>query len=205
MKLISNIYNNPIYIVIVVILALISLFGELPAFIDNAIYIVFIIDLIAGTVQWFYEETEKTVLKYFRHFIFDILACIPITTAGILKIFRLIRVTRLIKLHRLENTQSRIKLENIFNFNTMKEFAIYLLIYFIANVYLFSQIEQKGVIDSIYWLVETMTSVGYGDITPTHVSTKILGMLLMLIGIATIGYLNGVITTTVVKNLNRKK
>lgn len=50
-----------------------------------------------------------------------------------------------------------------------------------------------------------MTSIGYGDIVPTHSSTKILGMLLMLIGVATIGYFNGVITTTIVTHLNHKK
>lgn len=205
MTLISKIYTNKIYTLSIVILALVSLFETLPKITEYSIYGIFIFDLIIGTILYIRNEPNRSFVKYIRHFIFDIIACIPFSTMGIFKLFRLIRVSRLIKLRRVNNTTIKIKFENLFSFNTFQEFSIYLFIYFIGNIYLFSQIEHKSFLDSIYWLIETMTSIGYWDIVPTHSSTKILGMLLMLIGVATIGYFNGVITTTIVTHLNHKK
>lgn len=203
--MISKIYNSPYYIISVVILALISLFEQLPGILDWSVYGVFIFDLVVGTGIWIKSEEKKSINNYFKHFTLDIIACIPVANFGILKIFRLIRVSRLVKLKRLEETSAKINVENFFSIGTIKQLAIYLLIYFIANIYIFDEIEHKSIIDGIYWLVETMTSVGYGDITPTHASTKILGIFLMIIGVATIGYINGVITTTVVRSLNKNK
>lgn len=44
----------------------------------------------------------------------------------------------------------------------------------------------------------TITTVGYGDVSPTHPTTKILSMFLMIIGVATMGYINGTIISVVV-------
>lgn len=44
--------------------------------------------------------------------------------------------------------------------------------------------QVNGVLDAIYWAVATVTTVGYGDITPVTSLGKVHGILLMLAGTA---------------------
>lgn len=39
---------------------------------------------------------------------------------------------------------------------------------------MFKEFENVSIIDAIYWVMATITTVGYGDITPTHAITKLL-------------------------------
>ncbi len=43
--------------------------------------------------------------------------------------------------------------------------------------------ENRPVGDGIYWAVVTMTTVGYGDITPKTPKGKVLTVCVMLVGI----------------------
>lgn len=45
----------------------------------------------------------------------------------------------------------------------------------------------NSVIDAFWWAFATTTTVGYGDITPITTTGKLLGMCLMLIGVAIFG------------------
>ncbi len=65
---------------------------------------------------------------------------------------------------------------------------------------LFSLIEGKSIIDSIYWAVITMTTVGYGDYTPQHTMGKIVSILLACFGITLYGYLGAVILAVVMES-----
>lgn len=42
----------------------------------------------------------------------------------------------------------------------------------------------KGPLDTLWWAVSTVTTVGYGDITPVTSKGKIVGIVLMVVGIA---------------------
>ncbi|RME88648.1 MAG: hypothetical protein D6767_09825 [Candidatus Hydrogenedentota bacterium] len=45
--------------------------------------------------------------------------------------------------------------------------------------------------NAIYWTITTLTTVGYGDITPTMLTQKYYTMFVMLIGVASYGYVIG--------------
>ena len=140
------------------------------------------------------------ITNHIKHHIFDIISCIPIQFLSIFKTFRLVRlvrISRLFKLSRTTNLSRKITISNLFKFDTFKELFIYLTIYLIASAYIFREIEHVSILNSIYWVVTTITTVGYGDITPTHDVTKILAMFLMVIGVAVMGYVNGVIISVV--------
>jgi voltage-gated potassium channel len=45
----------------------------------------------------------------------------------------------------------------------------------------------------VYWAITTMTTVGYGDITPTSTEGKVLAVIVMLVGIGTATLLIGAV------------
>ncbi len=70
-----------------------------------------------------------------------------------------------------------------------------ILIFYTAPIFIFQigimsllwllagKIEGWSTIDSIYWTCITATTVGYGDIKPTKTSTKILAILITILGL----------------------
>ncbi|MCJ1996352.1 hypothetical protein GYN67_06585 [Lactococcus piscium] len=200
MNILKKIYNSDLYTLIIVILALFSLFAPLIDRQDLYIDVIFIVDLLLSTLIFIKYFDNKSYNEYFKHHIFDMISCIPIQFLSIFKTFRLVRlvrISRLFKLSRTTNLSRKITISNLFKFDTFKELFIYLTIYLIASAYIFREIEHVSILNSVYWVVTTITTVGYGDITPTHDVTKILAMFLMVIGVAVMGYVNGVIISAV--------
>ena len=144
---------------------------------------------------------KKSVKAYFKLHAFDIISCIPLQFLNIGKLFRfvrLVRTTRLLRLNRTSSFSIKPTLTNLFKFDTFKELFIYFAIYLIGNAYIFEEIKHTSFLNVIYWVMTTITTVGYGDVSPTHPTTKILSMFLMIIGVATMGYINGAIISFVV-------
>jgi voltage-gated potassium channel len=56
----------------------------------------------------------------------------------------------------------------------------------------------------MWWALQTVTTVGYGDVTPTHVSGRLVGALVMLEGTAFIAIVTAVITSTFVARATRE-
>jgi voltage-gated potassium channel len=52
--------------------------------------------------------------------------------------------------------------------------------------------------------MQTVTTVGYGDVTPKHVSGRVVGALVMLEGIAFIAIITAAITSTFVARAERE-
>lgn len=200
MNTLKKIYKSDLYTFIIVILALFSLFAPLTDRQDLYIDVIFLVDLLLSTLIYIRYFDNNSFKDYFKHHIFDIISCIPIQFLSIFKTFRLIRlvrISRLFKLSRTTNLSRKITVSNLFKFDTFKELLIYLTIYLIGNAYIFREIEHVTILNSVYWVVTTITTVGYGDIAPTHDFTKILSMFLMVIGVAVMGYVNGAIISAV--------
>lgn len=56
----------------------------------------------------------------------------------------------------------------------------------------------------LWWAVQTVTTVGYGDAVPTTVAGRLIASLVMLIGIAFIAVLTAVVTATFIENARRR-
>jgi voltage-gated potassium channel len=52
-----------------------------------------------------------------------------------------------------------------------------------------------GFPDAVWWAVVTATTVGYGDLAPENPLARLVAVVLMLVGIGTIGMLTGSIAT----------
>ncbi|MCE7736198.1 MAG: hypothetical protein GPJ54_15055 [Candidatus Heimdallarchaeota archaeon] len=63
-------------------------------------------------------------------------------------------------------------------------------IVFSLSIYSFMVLEKLSLLDSLYFLVVTVSTVGFGDLAPTHQFTKVVLMLLIITGITTLALLS---------------
>jgi len=63
--------------------------------------------------------------------------------------------------------------------------------------------EYSNVWVGMWWAVQTVTTVGYGDVTPARVTGRLVGAAVMLEGVAFIAILTAVITSTFVARATR--
>jgi voltage-gated potassium channel len=57
----------------------------------------------------------------------------------------------------------------------------------------------------LWWAMQTVTTVGYGDVTPEHTSGRIVAVVVMLWGIAFVSILVAAITSTFVTRAERER
>lgn len=200
----------------IILLALISVVLVLLGFaemidLDNPPYS--IIDLLLCFVfvvdyGWrFFSSKEKW--RFILENIFDLLAILPLnaifTVFRLGRIFRLARLTKLLKLTRLLRVVGLTgKLEKKVGklLRTNGLLYIFYLNSFIVLLgsSILSVVEEKSFSDSLWWALVTVTTVGYGDIVPASIFGKWLAVLLMLVGIGTIGMLTSALTNFFVKD-----
>jgi len=65
--------------------------------------------------------------------------------------------------------------------------------------------EYANVWVAMWWAVQTVTTVGYGDVTPAHPSGRIVGIFVMLEGIAFLTITTAVITSTFVARAQNER
>jgi voltage-gated potassium channel len=65
--------------------------------------------------------------------------------------------------------------------------------------------EYANVFVGMWWAIQTVTTVGYGDVTPREVSGRLVATLLMLEGIAFLAIVTAVITSTFVARAQRER
>ena len=204
------------YDTIILLLALISvvlvIFGFMDVIdlhnppyniIDLMIWIVFIVDYL-----WrFFTSKEK--FRFIIDNIFDLLAILPsnaiFTVFRLGRIFRLAKLTKLVKLTRLLRIIGLSgKLERKASSLLRTNGLLYILYVNVFIVFvgssIFSVVEEKAFSDSLWWAIVTVTTVGYGDIIPASIFGKWLAVLLMLVGIGTIGMLTSSLTNFFVKD-----
>lgn len=63
----------------------------------------------------------------------------------------------------------------------------------------------KSFIDALWWGFSTATTTGYGDITPTTTPGKVLGIFLMLTGMALFGMFTALFAETILTSARHKK
>jgi voltage-gated potassium channel len=146
-------------------------------------------------------------LRYLRSFfaLVDLLSVLPAILgflgAGDLRVLRLLRLLRMLKLIRHSTTFG-------FLFAVLREEAqsitallfVLLLTVTISGslMFMLEGAEQPAVFTSIpsamWWAIETLTTVGYGDMVPITAAGRIVGGAVSIIGIGTLALFSGLIT-----------
>ena len=63
--------------------------------------------------------------------------------------------------------------------------------------------EYPGFFRGMWWALQTVTTVGYGDVTPQHLSGRIVAIAVMLEGIALLAIVTSAITSSFVERAQR--
>ena len=140
---------------------------------------------------------KKYIFSFFG--IVDLLATLPLYIGLlfpgaryllIIRAFRLIRVFRVFKLFNFLNEGERL-------------LTALRLMYMIEGNIPGSQF--NNIPNSIYWAIVTMTTVGYGDITPATGLGKFLSACVMLIGYTIIAVPTGIVSASMMKDYKRRR
>jgi voltage-gated potassium channel len=154
-----------------------------------------------------YRDPLLGRLRYMRSFfaLIDLVAVLPAVIgffgAADLRVLRLLRLLRMLKLIRHSTTFGLL-------FAVLREerqsitallFVLLLTVTISGSLmYMIENEAQPEVFVSIpvamWWAVETLTTVGYGDIVPMTVAGRIIGGCVSIIGIGTLALFSGLIT-----------
>jgi voltage-gated potassium channel len=65
--------------------------------------------------------------------------------------------------------------------------------------------EYSSIWEGMWWALQTVTTVGYGDVTPKNVSGKFVGTAVMLEGVAFVAIVTAAITSTFVERAQARR
>lgn len=151
---------------------------------DYSLIVYFFIEYIVRL----YLAPKKWV--FVKRNIFDLIALIPFD--AFFKIARLMRLIRLIRIMKFSKT-----IRGIFNSGGLSyvvAFTVLVMSWGSISVYVLEKGSNPSInsfSDSIWWSIVTVTTVGYGDISPVTEGGRIIAGILMLVGIGLIGSITG--------------
>jgi voltage-gated potassium channel len=74
-----------------------------------------------------------------------------------------------------------------------------------AGAWLVDRKDFDGLGDAMWWAVQTVTTVGYGDVVPEHVAGRLIGGALMLQGIALLTVITASVTATLIEQARQRR
>lgn len=177
--------------------------------INLSLTLVFTIEYILRIIA---NKHTKSIRKYIFSFdgIIDVLSILPFYTVAaipsiditILRVLRLLRIIRTFKF--LQYSKELKKVQTILS---TKKKELFVSIGFMLFMILLSSIvifiveheiqpqKYTTLFDSLWWSVETLTTVGYGDIGPITTLGKILTMFIAVFGVGIVAIPTGIISS----------
>lgn len=192
-------YNIGIFILCIasIVLALLDISGAVSTtsgillYVDTAIMIIFTVDYIVRFA------ISKGKWAFFKNNIPDLIAILPFST--IFKFFRFARLFRLAKFAKITKLVRFAaffgKMNRFFNTNGFiyTVYALCALITVSSGIMTFA--EGMEFDDALWWSLVTVTTVGYGDISPQSGIGRIVAGVLMIFGVAFISMLTSTLTS----------
>jgi voltage-gated potassium channel len=151
--------------------------------------------------------------------IIDLIALIPsylgifFVGAQSLLVFRALRLLRVFRIFKLGHFLTEINFLKLALKSSLRKISVFLLTVLTITVILGSimyLVEKKengfsNIPESIYWAIVTITTVGYGDISPVTPLGKFVASIVMLTGYAIIAVPTGIITHDIAMAARKKK
>lgn len=181
-----------------------SEYSHILVYIEWGFTILFTLEYIIRLIL--VRRPSRFIFSFFG--IIDLLSCLPayialFTTASsgliVIRALRLLRLFRVLKLTRYVNASTTI-LEALkasrYKIGIFLYTVIMLIIVIGALMY-FIEGEANGfdsIPRSMYWVVVTITTVGYGDIAPQTTTGQFIASVVMILGYAIIAVPTGIVT-----------
>ncbi len=151
--------------------------------------------------KWDYMTTPLAVI--------DLLAILPsYRPLRVLRIFLLFRLFKLFRYTRSVNAFFNVLSQKKFELYTLTIFLSFVVFASAAAIYIF-EVEDNDKIenffDAIYWSLVTVTTVGYGDITPSGFEGRIITIILILSGLGVISFATSIIVSAFNEKLEELK
>lgn len=165
------------------------------------------------------KNPRKYIFSFFG--LVDLLATLPVYLSFFLKgahyllvirAFRLIRIFRIFKLFSFISEGNLLLRSLRISAPKISVFFFFVLILVTSMGTVMYMIEGdvpgsefNNIPNSIYWAIVTMTTVGYGDITPVTGFGKFLSACVMLIGYTIIAVPTGIVSASMMKDYKRRR
>ncbi|MBS1549915.1 MAG: ion transporter [Bacteroidetes bacterium] len=184
-------------------------------------YVVEFIITILFTIEYFLriftiKDKEEYILSPFG--IIDFLAIIPFYLSlffPFMHFFVIIRMLRLLRIFRIFNLADYMD-DGKFIVTALKNssrkiyiFILFMVIFIIIMGSIMYIVEGgkngfESIPQSIYWATVTITTVGYGDVSPSTPLGKFLSIIIMLAGYSIIAVPTGIMTSEFRNSMNKK-
>lgn len=188
--------------------------------VDKVTVVVFIIDYILRLITA-RQKLNKGIKSYFLYpiqpmAIIDLLSILPSLipiNAGfkVLRLFRIVRtlkVFRSFKIFRYSRNISRlveVLKKQSKSLLAVLSMAVFYVLFTALVMFNIEPDTFHNFFDAIYWAAISLTSVGYGDITPVSDVGRLFTMLSAFVGVAIIALPSGIITAGYLDVLNKEK
>jgi voltage-gated potassium channel len=85
--------------------------------------------------------------------------------------------------------------------------AVFLALAFLGAVVMrvVDQQDFQSLGTAVWWALQTVTTVGYGDVVPTTAAGRVVGGILMVLGVSFIAFVTAGVTSIVVKRGGREE
>jgi voltage-gated potassium channel len=118
---------------------------------------------------------------------FLVAASAPVLPAGFasLRLVRILRVSRLARLAKISR--------ETFSMHGLPYVGLLAFLLVLASSEVFASVEHRSAGDGAWWAVSTVTTVGYGDVTPHTLAGRVLSVFVMLVGIGFAAFLTAAV------------
>ena len=171
---------------------------------DALITIIFIFDFL---YRLFTVQSKSTY--FFRNGGWaDMLGSLPLAQFKIFRIFRIVRVVHILKILGGRRMARELLHERAGSALYLIIFIVIIVLEFggVAIVYVEEGAPNANILngsDGIWWTFVTITTVGYGDLYPVTNQGRVIGLLVMTLGVGTFGVLTGFLANAFVKPAER--
>ena len=141
--------------------------------------------------------------------IIDLLAILPAyRPLRVLRIFVLFRFLKLLRYTRSINQFVEVLSNKKFELLTLLFLLIFVMMTGAIAIYVLEDTHNPNInsmFDAIYWSLVTISTVGYGDISPVSDMGRVIAMIIILFGIAMISFATSVIVSAFSEKLHKLK
>jgi voltage-gated potassium channel len=192
-----------LFILLVSILSIFNLVVFILPGIDPLIKeVIFIIDMVLtlifiGDFLYRFFTAESKTNYFFRNWGWaDLLACIPAQQFKVFRFFRIFRVIRLLREFGLRNMLREVTDNRASSALYLTVFMVIFVLEFAGITIALAEVGKPGAniqtaSDAVWWGFVTITTVGYGDQYPTTNTGRIVGIIVMFLGVGLFGVLTG--------------